>query len=807
MAKKRAKILETRYFGLFIGLFIAAVFFLLFWTAEFPLLKTLELKMLDVHFNFKNVFTRTSIQEGVNLETRNPDISRDLLIIGIDFKSLGDFGKWPFPRYRHADLMNSFARIRNQTERERALFLDVFFIEPDDKAYNDVLLVNAIENNERVFLETVLDEVPPASEIADDYFTRQDILYENYGEIRNISGDWREMEYFLGLQPPLQPYARATYGYGHANFQRDIDKIYRRQALVAKSSVLLDLYRLDNLSVETPVDPDNFERLAWFDKEQRLHNVPYPLTEESLAQLRREMEANAPIKTVDTNDDGQPDDAFYVIRKYRDHFIPAITLSLALEYFNKELGDIDVVLGEHIIIPDPEVFDVELQKWVPYERTVREARYDREGNLTRPELTERIEDIRIPIDSNGRMLINYMGPPSFASPGAPQTFPVRSFSGYASRVPGPDPETWPRTKAVGNTILMVGPFARGMAADQKPTPYGLMYGVEIHTNSLNTILMGNFLRNASIWIDGLILLGLVMLTAFMTSRLSTVWSLLASVVLIFVFFIGVTLVFDESSYILNFSTPAIAVFFGFLSVVVYRIMTEERDKARIRDMFGKYVSPKVVDQILENPPELGGTDKNITVCFSDIRGFTTLSESMTPQELVGHLNLYLTAMTDIILEYEGTLDKYVGDEIMWFFGAPVPQEDHALRACKCVLKQMQKLNALNEGWSDERKIDIGIGVNSGIMTVGNMGSLGRMNYTVTGDNVNLGARLEGTNKQYGTNVIISEFTYGLVKDKVIVRELDNIRVKGKNKPVLIYELIDVPEGIDPPAKPDEKKQG
>jgi adenylate cyclase len=805
MGKKKAKILETRYFGLFIGLFIAAVFFLLFWTAEFPLLKTLELKMLDVHFNFKNVFTRTSIQEGVSLESRNPDISRDLLIIGIDFKSLGDFGKWPFPRYRHADLMNSFARIQNQTERERALFLDVFFIEPDDKAYNDVLLVNAIENNERVFLETVLDEVPPASDIAEDYFTRQDILYENYGEIRNISGDWREMEYFLGLQPPLQPYARATYGYGHANFQRDIDKIYRRQALVAKSSVLIDLYRLDNLSVGTPVDPDNFERLAWFDKEQRLHNVPYPLTEESLAQLRREMEAKAPVKTVDTNDDGQPDDAYYLIRKYRDHFVPAITLSLALEYFNKDLDDIDVVLGEHILIPDPEVFDVELQEWVPYERTVRKARYDGEGNLTRPELTERVEDIRIPIDSNGRMLINYMGPPSFASPGAPQTFPVRSFSGYASRVPGPDPESWPRTKAVGNTILMVGPFARGMAADQKPTPYGLMYGVEIHTNSLNTLLMGNFLRNASIWIDGLILLGLVMLTAFMTSRLSTIWSLIASVMLIFVFFIGVTLIFDESSYILNFSTPAIAVFFGFLSVVVYRIMTEERDKARIRDMFGKYVSPKVVDQILENPPELGGTDKNITVCFSDIRGFTTLSESMTPQELVGHLNLYLTAMTDIILDYEGTLDKYVGDEIMWFFGAPVPQEDHALRACKCVLKQMQKLNELNEGWSDERKINIGIGVNSGIMTVGNMGSLGRMNYTVTGDNVNLGARLEGTNKQYGTNVIISEFTYGLVKNKVIVRELDNIRVKGKNKPVLIYELIDVPEGIDPPAKPDEKQ--
>jgi adenylate cyclase len=231
-------------------------------------------------------------------------------------------------------------------------------------------------------------------------------------------------------------------------------------------------------------------------------------------------------------------------------------------------------------------------------------------------------------------------------------------------------------------------------------------------------------------------------------------------------------------------------------------MTEERDKARIRDMFGKYVSPRVVDQILENPPELGGVDKDLTVCFSDIRGFTTLSESMTPQELVNHLNEYLTAMTDIILEYNGTLDKYVGDEIMWFFGAPIPQEDHALIACKCALKQMESLNQLNEKWPPERRINIGIGLNSGIMTVGNMGSLGRMNYTLMGDNVNLGARLEGTNKQYGTNVIISEFTYGLVRDRVIVRELDNIRVKGKNKPVLIYELVDIVDGVGPEQNQD-----
>ncbi len=214
-------------------------------------------------------------------------------------------------------------------------------------------------------------------------------------------------------------------------------------------------------------------------------------------------------------------------------------------------------------------------------------------------------------------------------------------------------------------------------------------------------------------------------------------------------------------------------------------------------MFGKYVPPEVVSEMMEKPPELGGIDKDLTVLFSDIRGFTSLSETMSPQELVNHLNEYLTSMTDCIMDYKGTLDKYVGDEIMCFWGAPISQEDHALRACVCAVEQMKLLDELNQKWPEEKRIDIGIGLNSGIMTVGNMGSQGRMNYTLMGDNVNLGARLEGTNKQYKTNIIISEFTYEQVKDKVVVRELDNIRVKGKNKPVLIYELVDIKEEFIP----------
>ena len=167
-----------------------------------------------------------------------------------------------------------------------------------------------------------------------------------------------------------------------------------------------------------------------------------------------------------------------------------------------------------------------------------------------------------------------------------------------------------------------------------------------------------------------------------------------------------------------------------------------------------------------------------------------ITERITPQELVEHLNLYLTLMTEIILKYKGTLDKYVGDEIMCFWGAPVPYEDHALLACKTAIEMMEDLNEFNSKFPDNLKINIGIGLNSGNMTVGNMGSQVRKNYTLMGDNVNLGARLEGTNKIYGTNIIISEFTFKEIKDDFICRELDNIRVKGKKKPVKIFEIID-----------------
>jgi adenylate cyclase len=800
MAEKKAasKFLETRYFGLVIGLLVFLLLFAL--SSGTVLVKSLEQKMLDLNFRFKNTVSGTRVQEGVSVVQANPRISPDILIVGIDDKALDRFGRWPFPRYRHADLINAFSRIKNQGERERALFVDVFFSEPSEVPEDDALLVSSIKNSNRVFLETVLLPGENAPQTDAEFFGREDILSSHIGSISNIKGDWLNVSTFYGLEAaPLKPYAAATYGYGHANFLGDADQNYRRQPLVAKLSHLEKEIPLDELTVAEPIDRANFEHLSWIDKNNGIHNVPYPLTPGVLDTLKREMAGSAPLKVVEATDTA-PAKSYYVVRKYKDTFIPSITLSLSLEYMHKKMSDLEVVLGQYIRIPSPEKFNVDTQQWEKYSLMDSPAQVDKDGNVVKPAVMRTISEVVIPIDVTGAMLINFMGDPSSANPEEHQTYPVRSYSGYASNPPAPDPAKWPPTKKLGNVIVMVGPFAKGMAADEKPTPFGLMYGVEMHANALNTILMGNFLHYASPVINTLLLFIVIMLISLMVSRLSTLWSLVVTIVAIVVYFFVYMLIFEFNNYILTFSAPAFGAFLAFLAVVAYRTVFEERDKRRITAMFGKYVSPAVVDELLANPPVLGGVDKELTVFFSDIRGFTTLSESLSPQELVNHLNLYLTAMTDLILDYKGTLDKYVGDEIMCFWGAPVPEEEHALLACKCAVRQIQILNKMNEGWPPEKRLSIGIGLNTGIMTVGNMGSIGRMNYTLMGDNVNLGARLEGTNKQYYTTIIMSESTYAQVRDKVVARELDNIRVKGKNKPVLIYELLDVPEGLEPPAK-------
>jgi len=780
----------------FFSFILATLIVLLLWFVQyFVIFKYIDLSVLDTQFSFKVSNESTQFKKGVTQQESNLKISPDILLLGVDTNSLQRFGQWPWPRYRHADLLNTFARIADQSKRENAVLLDFFFYEPSEDPSNDALLLEALQNNGKVFLETTLEQREALGNVQVQDYERTQALLNTHGSIINVTGPWTKMLPYKNNKAPLIPLGKESAGFGHATFTPDYDKKYRSQQLVVRLSYETGEYSLDELKVGLSSDLEHFKRYGWTDIYGEDHTISHINSIAELDALKEEIQNNSPPEYLDLNNDGAADEEVYQFYEYQDYFIPSITLSLALHYFNKTFKDIEVKVGEYILIKDPQKWNSDTAAWEPYSIISKPALVSEDGSILEKAIYKTIPEIKIPVDENCGMLINYMGPATSELPEGNRTYPLRSFFGYASRPSNPDPSTWRSSMALENKIIMTGAFSLGMADDEKATPLGMMYGVEIHANALNTILMNNFLHYLPTWSQVLLLFLLAYLVAFIASRASTLWSVLITLVLIIGFFFSSTLIFNAYSIVIDFALPSFSMFLTLLAVIAYRVMTEEREKRRIQSMFGKYVSREMVNSMIESgeQPELGGVDKELTVLFSDIRGFTTLSESMSPQELVNHLNEYLTVMTDLIFKYKGTLDKYVGDEVMCFWGAPVPQEDHAFLACKCALEMMQSLKEMNEKWPPERRIDIGIGINSGIMTVGNMGSPGRLNYTLMGDNVNLGARLEGTNKAYFTHVIISEYTYGLVKDRVVVRELDNIRVKGKNKPVVIYELIDTLE--------------
>jgi adenylate cyclase len=245
-------------------------------------------------------------------------------------------------------------------------------------------------------------------------------------------------------------------------------------------------------------------------------------------------------------------------------------------------------------------------------------------------------------------------------------------------------------------------------------------------------------------------------------------------------------------YWLNLSEPVLASAFALFGGVGYQYFVEGREKRKMKKLFGQYVSKDVCDQLVANPAlaRLGGNRRDMTVLFSDIRGFTTLTERGQPEEIVGMLNEYFTRMVEIVFRHHGTIDKFVGDMVMALFGAPLDDPHHPDHAAEAALEMLDALHELNARWyaGGRSELDIGIGINTGPMIAGNIGSEAIMSYTVIGDAVNLGARLESLNKEYGTRIIISQTTRDRLSGRYCFRPLGDVVVKGKTQPVEIFEL-------------------
>jgi len=390
----------------------------------------------------------------------------------------------------------------------------------------------------------------------------------------------------------------------------------------------------------------------------------------------------------------------------------------------------------------------------------------------------------IPIDSRGNITVNYAGGPYESSQSA---FPVVSFVDVLrGRV---SPETF-RAK-----LVLIGMTGTGYADDYwTPTSVrGKMDGIEIHANAIDTVLRGDFIRDASPSVTIGLIFAMATVAAVTLLTLPMLAAALCSLLAIAVYVLAASYYFDEHV-VLNLVYPPLALFLTYTGVVFYRVIFEQGQARVLRGVLGQYLSPAVVAHVTRDPDslKLGGDQREMTVMFSDLRGFTSFSEQLDPETLVQLLNEYLTIMSDVIFKYEGTIDKYMGDAIMAFWGAPQHQPDHATLACRAALEMVSALEALNARWAEQGRppLAMGIGINTGEMKVGNMGSNSRFDYTVLGDSVNLASRLEGLNKEYGTTLIVSKATLDETSGAFHDRFLDLVAVKGKKEPVEVFEILD-----------------
>jgi len=349
-------------------------------------------------------------------------------------------------------------------------------------------------------------------------------------------------------------------------------------------------------------------------------------------------------------------------------------------------------------------------------------------------------------------------------------------------------------RIIEGKIVLIGATADDLH-DIIQTPFGNMPGVELHGNVIETLLGQQFFTDIS-RMSGILAIVLVnLLTTLAVWRIRRFTVLTLTLIGIFAaLFVSAAVLFS-----LHIVVPLLYLLLGFFitgaSVISFEYISESREKRFIRNAFSRYLAPDVIDEINKDPSrlKLGGEKREVTILFSDIRGFTTISEALSPEELMSKLNEYLTAMTEIILNERGLVDKYIGDAIMAFWGAPLQNDRMAYQSARVVIKMVERLAELNKAWEEEGTplFHIGIGLSQGEVIVGNLGSEQRFDYTIIGDEVNFSARLEGLNKPYGTTCIIGENIKKKLEEHpdIVIRELDLVMVKGKKEPKKIFELI------------------
>jgi adenylate cyclase len=389
----------------------------------------------------------------------------------------------------------------------------------------------------------------------------------------------------------------------------------------------------------------------------------------------------------------------------------------------------------------------------------------------------------IPVAERDTMLIDFLGPPSESRQGG--SFPIISFVDVLEGRFDP--------AAIRDRIVLLGPTIRGVDEHATPTTGDTrMWGVEILGNAVETVLYQHFLVPAA----PALTVALIVLMALVAALVVATWRPLPAGLAVaggLALYGTAAAVLFERGLVLDLIYPPAALLVSFAAALSSRLVIEQAEQRIIREALGRYLSPAVSQWVLADPDRLrlGGETREMTVLFSDLRSFTTLAHALPPATLVTLLNRYRAEMADVVFRHDGVLAQYAGDAIEAFWNAPMDQADHARRACDTALDMVAALDGLRpifeaRGWAH---LDLGVGINTGRMVVGNMGSKDRLIYTAVGDPVNVAARLEGLSKEYGVRVVVGEATVAAAPDAFTYRLLDLVAVKGRAEPLRCYEVV------------------
>ena len=403
--------------------------------------------------------------------------------------------------------------------------------------------------------------------------------------------------------------------------------------------------------------------------------------------------------------------------------------------------------------------------------------------------------LSIPIDENGRTYLNFSG--------VKKSFRYISFSDIIQkRVP---------SKYFKDKIVIVGSSAIGLH-DLKTIPIDHNYpGVELHATFIQNALENEFIHPIDTELQILLLIILVLISFILFSRFNIVWTVTLYPVLLSIAFLGDYLLFSNFKFLLNFGLVIYFATTSLIAIILFRYKTELQEKKKVKRTFGHYLPSSIINEMLNDPEKLklGGEYKNVSALFTDIKGFTSISENVEPSVLTKFMKEYMTELTSCVFKNEGMLDKYIGDAIVALFGVPLDLENHAQKACVAAIEMRKKSHKTAKKFSKVEAINgliTRFGINTGDMITGNMGSEQLFDYTGIGDNMNLAARLESINKFYDSEILISESTKNELNDDFIFREIDNVAVKGKDKGVRIFELVDLVSNIKSKQHENLKEQ-